>query len=104
MLYGPKPFRIPLELRRFLKALAPAGFTQPGYLAEALTLCPEATRSPYSLSFHKLQGAPNQRVENQIRAEVRPFRVRPGRWPATSCGLQSKWVPADFPLNAAWLD
>ena len=42
-------FYIPLERRRFLKALALAslGFTLPGYLAEALTLTPEVTEGPY---------------------------------------------------------
>ena len=49
MSYAPKPFHIPLERRRFLKALAlaSAGFTIPGYLAEALTLSPEVTQGPY---------------------------------------------------------
>jgi protocatechuate 3,4-dioxygenase beta subunit len=46
---GPKPFYIPLGRRRFLKslALASAGFTVPGYLAEALTLTPSVTQGPY---------------------------------------------------------
>ena len=49
MSYEPKPFHIPLARRRFLKALAlaSAGFTLPGYLAEALTLSPEVTQGPY---------------------------------------------------------
>jgi protocatechuate 3,4-dioxygenase beta subunit len=44
-----KSFYIPLERRRFLKAiaLASAGFTLPGYLAEALTLAPSVTQGPY---------------------------------------------------------
>ena len=44
-----KPFHIPLERRRFLKALAAvsAGFTIPGYLAEALTISPQVTQGPY---------------------------------------------------------
>src|SRR5438046_7907591 len=42
-------FRIPIDRRRFLKsmALASAGFTLPGYLAEALTLTPQATQGPF---------------------------------------------------------
>ena len=49
MPYAPKPFHIPLARRRFLKALAlaSAGFTLPGYLAEALTLSPAMTQGPY---------------------------------------------------------
>lgn len=45
----PKPFYIPLGRRRFLKsiALASAGFTIPGYLAEALTPTPSCTQGPY---------------------------------------------------------
>jgi hypothetical protein len=45
----PQPFHIPLERRRFLKSLAliSAGFTVPGYLAEALTLTPQVTQGPY---------------------------------------------------------
>lgn len=43
------PFHIALERRRFLKSLAlvSAGFTLPGYLAEALTIAPEVTQGPY---------------------------------------------------------
>jgi protocatechuate 3,4-dioxygenase beta subunit len=49
---SPKPdsaFYIPLGRRRFLKSLAAvsAGFTLPGYLAEALTLSPMVTQGPY---------------------------------------------------------
>ena len=46
---SPQPFHIPLERRRFLKSLAllSAGFTVPGYLAEALTLTPQVTQGPY---------------------------------------------------------
>src|SRR5438445_11799052 len=42
-------FYIPLGRRRFLKAIAAAsaGFTLPGYLAEALTYAPEVTQGPY---------------------------------------------------------
>src|SRR5882672_3175019 len=42
-------FYIPVDRRRFLKsmALASAGFTLPGYLAEALTLTPQQTQGPY---------------------------------------------------------
>lgn len=45
----PQTFHIPLERRRFLKSLAliSAGFTVPGYLAEALTLTPQVTQGPY---------------------------------------------------------
>jgi protocatechuate 3,4-dioxygenase beta subunit len=44
-----RAFYIPLERRKFLKslALASAGFTLPGYLAEALTLTPNCTQGPY---------------------------------------------------------
>jgi len=42
-------FHIPIGRRRFMKALAAAsaGFTLPGYLAEALTYAPEVTQGPY---------------------------------------------------------
>lgn len=45
----PQPFYIPLDRRRFLKslAIASAGFTVPGYLAEALTITPQVTQGPY---------------------------------------------------------
>mgnify|MGYP003577700971 CR=1 FL=1 len=45
----PTPFHIPVDRRRFLKsiALASAGFTLPGYLAEALTIAPQVTQGPY---------------------------------------------------------
>jgi protocatechuate 3,4-dioxygenase beta subunit len=44
-----RPFYIPLSRRRFFKsiALASAGFTLPGYLAEALTVSPIVTQGPY---------------------------------------------------------
>jgi len=43
------PFHIPVDRRRFLQSLATvsAGFTLPGYLAEALTLSPSVTQGPY---------------------------------------------------------
>jgi protocatechuate 3,4-dioxygenase beta subunit len=48
---NPKPqaFYLALDRRRFLKSLAvaSAGFTLPGYLAEALTYAPEVTQGPY---------------------------------------------------------
>ena len=39
-------FHVPIDRRRFFKsmALASAGFTLPGYVAEALTLSPIVTR------------------------------------------------------------
>src|SRR5688572_16241875 len=42
-------FYIPVDRRRFFKsmALASAGFTLPGYLAEALTLTPAQTPGPF---------------------------------------------------------
>ena len=45
----PRHFYIPLNRRRFFKAiaLASAGFTLPGYMAEALTLSPTVTQGPY---------------------------------------------------------
>ena len=45
----PQPFYIPLGRRRFFKslAIASAGFTLPGYLAEALTLTSRLTQGPY---------------------------------------------------------
>jgi protocatechuate 3,4-dioxygenase beta subunit len=45
----PHPFHIPLDRRRFFKsmALVSAGFTLPGYLAEALTLTPQQTQGPF---------------------------------------------------------
>lgn len=44
-----QPFHIPLDRRRFFKSMAAAsaGFTLPGYLAEALTLSPTVTQGPY---------------------------------------------------------
>ncbi|MBI3882569.1 MAG: hypothetical protein HY301_21215 [Verrucomicrobia bacterium] len=49
ILTPPHTFHIPLDRRRFFKsmALASAGFTLPGYLAEALTYAPEVTQGPY---------------------------------------------------------
>src|SRR5947199_6680748 len=46
---SPMVFHIPIDRRRFFKsmALASAGFTLPGYLAEALTLSPQVTQGPY---------------------------------------------------------
>lgn len=45
----PHTFYIPLNRRRFMRAiaLASAGFTMKGYLAEALTYAPEVTQGPY---------------------------------------------------------
>src|SRR5262245_45194747 len=45
----PESFHIPIGRRRFFKsmALVSAGFTLPGYLAEALTLSPIVTQGPY---------------------------------------------------------
>src|SRR5262252_8928444 len=45
----PKRFYIPLNRRRFMRAiaLASAGFTMKSYLAEALTYAPEVTQGPY---------------------------------------------------------
>ncbi len=42
-------FHIPIDRRRFFKsmAIASAGFTLPGYLAEALTTSPIVTQGPY---------------------------------------------------------
>lgn len=42
-------FHVPLDRRRFFKsmALVSAGFTLPGYLAEALTITPQVTQGPY---------------------------------------------------------
>src|SRR5262245_63034974 len=42
-------FHIPVDRRRFFKsmAIASAGFTLPGYLAEALTTAPQVTQGPY---------------------------------------------------------
>ena len=46
---SPTPFHIPINRRRFFRsmAVASAGFTLPGYLAEALTLSPTVTQGPY---------------------------------------------------------
>ena len=46
---GPNAFYIPLPRRRFLRSIAAisAGFSLPGYLAEALTLTPSVTQGPY---------------------------------------------------------
>src|SRR6266850_272758 len=45
----PTTFHVRIGRRRFFKsmALASAGFTLPGYLAEALTYTPEVTQGPY---------------------------------------------------------
>jgi protocatechuate 3,4-dioxygenase beta subunit len=42
-------FHIPVDRRRFFKSMAAvsAGFTLPGYLAEALTLTPEQVQGPF---------------------------------------------------------
>ena len=49
----PNTFYIPLNRRRFFKsiALASAGFTLSGYMAEALTLSPTVTQGPYTTSL-----------------------------------------------------
>ena len=50
MNHEPQPFYIPLNRRRFMRAisLASAGFTMPGFLAEALgTTAPSVTQGPY---------------------------------------------------------
>jgi len=48
---GSKPgaFYVPIDRRRFFKsmAIASAGFSLPGYLAEALRYTPEVTQGPY---------------------------------------------------------
>jgi protocatechuate 3,4-dioxygenase beta subunit len=46
---APQTFHIPLNRRRFFQsmAVASAGFTLPGFLAEALTLSPTVTQGPY---------------------------------------------------------
>src|SRR5216683_5324169 len=45
----PHAFYVPIDRRRFFKSMmrASAGFTLPGYLAEALTYTPEVTQGPY---------------------------------------------------------
>lgn len=45
----PQLFHIPVGRRRFFRsmAIASAGFTLPGYLAEALTISPTVTQGPY---------------------------------------------------------
>src|SRR6266567_6783029 len=45
----PIAFHVPIGRRRFFKsmALASAGFSLPGYLAEALTFTPQLTQGPY---------------------------------------------------------
>src|SRR6266540_6266702 len=45
----PQSFYVPIDRRRFFKslALASAGFTLSGYLAEALTTSPVVTQGPY---------------------------------------------------------
>ena len=42
-------FHIPVDRRRFFRSMAivSAGFTLPGYLAEALTISPTVTQGPY---------------------------------------------------------
>ncbi len=46
---APAPFHIPVGRRRFFRsmALVSAGFTLPGYLAEALTVSPAVTQGPF---------------------------------------------------------
>ena len=48
-LFKANTFHVPIGRRRFFKsmAVASAGFTLPGYLAEALTYTPEVTQGPY---------------------------------------------------------
>src|SRR5260221_2855835 len=45
----PRAFHIPIGRRRFFTSMAAvsAGFTLPGYLAEALTIAPSVTQGPY---------------------------------------------------------
>lgn len=45
----PRTFHVPIGRRRFLKSMAAvsAGFTLPGYLAEALVLTPQQTAGPF---------------------------------------------------------
>lgn len=45
----PQPFHVPVDRRHFFKSMfiASAGFTLPGYLAEALTIAPSVTQGPY---------------------------------------------------------
>src|SRR6267154_1546947 len=45
----PEAFHIPVDRRRFFKsmAIASAGFTLPGFLADALTIAPQVTQGPY---------------------------------------------------------
>ena len=47
--FHPRPFHIPVDRRRFLKsmAIASAGYTLSGYLAEALTATAITTQGPY---------------------------------------------------------
>lgn len=47
--HGVHGFHVPVDRRRFFRsmAIASAGFTLPGYLAEALTLSPTVTQGPY---------------------------------------------------------
>jgi hypothetical protein len=51
---APQPFYIPLNRRRFMRALAlaSAGFTMKSYLAEALTIAPSVTQGPYLSLIH----------------------------------------------------
>src|SRR5947208_1399818 len=46
---SPAVFYVPIGRRRFFKsmAVASAGFTLSGYLAEALTITPQVTQGPY---------------------------------------------------------
>lgn len=52
----PHSFHLPLARRRFLESLAvaSAGFTLPGFLAEALTLSPTVTQGPYYPLAHNI--------------------------------------------------
>ena len=78
----PQLFYIPLGRRRFFKslAIASAGFTLPGYLAEALTLTPRLTQGPYyplannmplDTTFHSACREPTkERLESKLERRI----------------------------------
>lgn len=62
----PQPFHVPLSRRRFLRSLvlASAGFSLPGFLAEALTLTPRLTEGPF---YPRLANLPLDRDNDLVQ-------------------------------------
>ena len=66
----PQPFYIPLNRRRFMRAIALAsgGFAMKSYLAEALTVAPSVTQGPYYPLANNMPR--NNQVESTLDSSV----------------------------------